>query len=142
MPKEDAKIRCLPGEKSLQAPFIAYVDLECIFKKMQYCQNNPKNSYTERKAKHKTSGYAWCSICSFDDTKNKRHFYWGKDCIEKLYNDLKEFGMETINFKKKEMIPLTNKKIEYYENQKVCSICEKKLCDDKYKKVNMTFIIK
>ena len=24
-------------------------------KKMQYCQNNPKNSYTEKKAKHKPS---------------------------------------------------------------------------------------
>ena len=101
---------------------------------MQYCQNNPKNSYTERKFKHKTSGYARCSICSFDDTENKRHFYWGKDCIEKLYKDLKEFGTEINNFKKKEMIPLTNKKLESYENQKVCYICEKNLCDDKYKK--------
>ena len=31
-------------------------------KKMQYCQNNPENSYTEKKAKHKPSGYAWCSV--------------------------------------------------------------------------------
>ena len=47
-----------------------------------------------------------------------------------------------INFKKKEMIPLTNKVIKSYEKQKVCYICEKKSCDDKNKKVNMTFIIK
>ena len=44
-------------------------------KKTQYCQNNPKNSYTEKKAKHKPSIYAWCSIYSFDDTKNKCYFY-------------------------------------------------------------------
>ena len=69
MPKEHEK-KYLPGENSLKAPFIAYVDLECIFKKMQYCQNNLKNSYTGKKAKHKPSGHAWCSICSFDDTKN------------------------------------------------------------------------
>ena len=68
MPKENEKIKYLPGEKSLKAPFIAYVDLECILKQMQYCQNNPKNSYTERKAKHEPSGYAWSLICSFDDT--------------------------------------------------------------------------
>ena len=49
MPKENEKIKYLPGEKSLKAPFIAYVDLECILKKMQYCQNNPKNSYIEKK---------------------------------------------------------------------------------------------
>ena len=39
-----------------------------------------------------------------------------------------------INFKKKEMIPLTNKKIKSYEKQKVCYICEKEFCDDKNKK--------
>ena len=103
-------------------------------KKMQYCQNNPENSYTEKKAKHKPSGYAWCSICSFDDTKNKRYFYRGKDCIEKLCKDLKEFGTEIINFKKKEMIPLTNKEVKSYEKQKVCQICKKEFCDDKNKK--------
>ena len=48
MPKEHEKIKNLPGEKSLKAPSIAYIDLECIFKKMQYSQNNPKNSYTEK----------------------------------------------------------------------------------------------
>ena len=101
---------------------------------MQYCQNNPKNSYTEKKAKHKPSGYAWCSICSFDDTKNKRYFYRGKDCIEKFCKDLKELGTEMINFKKKEMIPLTNKEIKSYEKQKVCHICKEEFCDDKNKK--------
>ena len=103
-------------------------------KKMQYYQNNPKNSYTEKKAKHKPSGYPWCSICSFDDTKNKHYFYRGKDCIEKFCKDLKEFGTEMINFNKKEMIPLTNKEIKSYERQKVCYICEQNFGDDKNKK--------
>ena len=38
-----------------------------------------------------------CSICSFDETKNKRCFYRGKDCIEKFCKDLNELGMEIIN---------------------------------------------
>ena len=101
---------------------------------MQYCQNNPKNSYTEKKANHKPSGYAWCSICSFDDTKNKHHFYRGKDCTEKFCKDLKQLGTEIINFKKKKMIQLTNKEIKSYEKQKVCYLCEKTFCDDKNKK--------
>ena len=50
--------------------------------------------------------------------------------------------MEIINFKKKEMKPLTNKEIKSYEKQKVCHICEKKVSDDKNKKVNITIIIK
>ena len=78
------KNKILNGEKSLKVPFIICADLECLFKKMQSCQNDPENSYTGKKVKHKLSGYAWCSICSFDDTKNKCYFYRGKDCIVKI----------------------------------------------------------
>ena len=134
MPKEHEKIKHLPGEKSLKAPFIICADFESLLKKTQYCQNNPKNSYSKRKAKHKPSGYAWCSICSFDDTKNKRYFYRGKDCIEKFCKDLKELGTEIINFEEKEMIPLTNKEIKSYEKQKVCHICKEKFCNNKNNK--------
>ena len=51
--------------------------------------------------------------------------------IGEFCKDLKELGMEIINFKKKEMKPLTNKEIKSYEKQKVCHICKKKLCYDK-----------
>ena len=94
---------------SLKVPFIIYADLESLLKKVWSCQNNLENSYTEKKVKHKPSGYGWCSICSFGDTKNKRYFYRGKDCIEKFCKDLKEIGMEIINLEEKEMIPLSNK---------------------------------
>ena len=33
MPKDHEKIKYLPGKKSLKAPSIAYVDLECILSK-------------------------------------------------------------------------------------------------------------
>ena len=33
MPEEHEKIKYLPGEKSLKAPFIAYVNLKCPLKK-------------------------------------------------------------------------------------------------------------
>ena len=72
------------GEKSLKAPFVVIADLECILEKEQSCQNNPENSYTERKAKHKPSGYSESLICLFDATKNRHNFYRGKDCIEKF----------------------------------------------------------
>ena len=71
MPKEHEKIKYLPGENSLKAPFIIHADLERLFKKMSSCKNNPENSYTEKNVKHKPSGYAWCSMCLFDDTKNQ-----------------------------------------------------------------------
>ena len=38
-----------PGEKSLKVLFIIYADLECLLEKTDTCQNNPKESYAEKK---------------------------------------------------------------------------------------------
>ena len=38
------------GEKSLKAPHVFFLDLECFFKKVQSSQNNPEKSYTEKKS--------------------------------------------------------------------------------------------
>ena len=45
------------GEKSLRAPFVIYSDLECLLLKQQSCQNNPNESYTDRKAIHEPCGW-------------------------------------------------------------------------------------
>ena len=42
MPKEHEKIKHLPGEKSLKAPFIIYADLECLLKKYDLVEITPK----------------------------------------------------------------------------------------------------
>ena len=52
-----------------KVPFIIYADLECLPKKEQSCQNNPKNSYIQREAKHKPSGYSLSLNCSYDEKK-------------------------------------------------------------------------
>ena len=46
------------GKNSLKAPFAIYLDLECLLKKEQSCQNNPEKLYTKKKAKHEPSGWA------------------------------------------------------------------------------------
>ena len=58
-----------PGEKPLKHPFIIYADLECLLEKIDTCHNNPAKSYTEKKARHKPSGYSLVTCCSFDKTK-------------------------------------------------------------------------
>ena len=46
MPTENnSTLKYNHGEKSLKIPFAIYVDLEI---KQQPCQNNPKESYTEK----------------------------------------------------------------------------------------------
>ena len=49
MPDEDRKIlKYNPGGKSLKVPFIIYADLECMLRKIDTCQNDPKKSSTEK----------------------------------------------------------------------------------------------
>ena len=135
IPDEDNKIlKYKPGEKSLKVPFIIYVDLEFLLKKINTCQNNPEKSYTEKKAMHKPSGYSLVACCSFDKSKNERKYYRGKDCMKMFCKDLKEQAMKIINYEKKEMIPLTDKEKESYKNQEICYICKKQFCTDENNK--------
>ena len=90
-----------PGEKSLKAPFEICLDLECLLKKEQSCQNNPEKSYTEKNATREPSGWSMFIRSSFDVKQNKRDCYRGKDCIEKLCKKIKERAMEIIYYKKK-----------------------------------------
>ena len=88
-------------EKSLKVPAIIIADLKCLLEKTHSCQNNLEKSSTEKKAKHKPSGYSLFTSCSFDPTKNKRDCYRGKDCIEKFCEGLREHAMKIINYEKK-----------------------------------------
>ena len=134
MPEEGRNIlKYYHGDKSLRVPFIIYADLECLLKKKQPLQNNLENSYTQRKAKHKPSGYSLSLICSFDETKNRRKFYRRKDFTENFCRDLKELVTEIINCKEKEMTTSTSDVITRYESQKVCHICKEEFCYDKNK---------
>ena len=134
MPEEGRNIlKYYHGDKLLRVPFIIYADLECLLKKKQPLQNNLENSYTQRKAKHKPSGYSLSLICSFDETKNRRKFYRRKDFNENFCRDLKELVIEIINYKEKEMTTSTSDVITLYESQKVCHICKEGFCYDKNK---------
>ena len=70
--------------KSLKAPFVIYLNLECLLLKMLSCQNDPKNSCTERKAIHEPTGWTIFTNCSLDAAKNKLDYYRGIDCIKVL----------------------------------------------------------
>ena len=76
MPTDDKNIlKYNHGEKSLKVPFTIYADLECLLIKQQSCQNNPNESYTERKAMHEPCGYSLDLVSSFESKQNKHNFY-------------------------------------------------------------------
>ena len=69
--------------------------------KQQSCQNNPNESYTERKAIHEPCGYSLDLVCSFDSKEDEHSFYRGQDCIKKFCSELKELGTKVVNYEQK-----------------------------------------
>ena len=51
--KYERILKYKPGERSLKVLFMIYADLECLFKKIDTCQSDPKKSSTEKKAEHR-----------------------------------------------------------------------------------------
>ena len=138
MPTKDNNIiKYNQGEKSIKLSFIVYADLECLLEKMSTCYNTLEESSTTKINRHTPSGYSIFTHCSFDKSKNKLDYYRGEDCITKFCKDLREHATKIINYEKKDMIPLTKKVEENYNNQKVCYICKKEFdkSDKKHHKV-------
>ena len=121
-------------EKSLKVLFTIYADLECLLIKQQSCQNNPNDSYIEKKAIHEACGYSTDLVSSFDSKQYKHGYYRGRDFTKKFCEDLKKHVIKIINLFKKDMIPLTDEEIIYYEKQTLCHICKKEFCYDKNEK--------
>ena len=135
--KDNNTIKYNHGEKSIKLPFVVYADLECLLEKMSTCYNNPEELSTTKINKHTPSGYSIFTHCSFDKSKSKLNYYRGEDCMTKFCKDLREHETKIINYEKKDMIPLTKKEEENYNNQKVCYICKKEFdkSDKKHHKV-------
>ena len=123
--KDNNVIKYNHGEKSIKLPFVVYADLKCLLEKMSTCYNNPKESSTTKINKHTLSGYSIFTHCSFNKSKSKLNYYRREDCMTKFCKDLREHATEIINYEKKDIIPLTKKEEENYNNQKVCYICKK-----------------
>ena len=141
MPDENKILKYIQGEKLLKVPYIIYADLDCLLQKIDICKNNPEKSYTEKKAKHKPSGYSLVTCCSFDKFKNERKCYRGKDCMEIFCKDLKDQAMKIINHEKKKIIPLTDEEKEVDEIKKFVINVKKNFVRIKTMKKNSEIIV-
>ena len=106
-------------EKLDKMPYIIYVDLECLVKRIKGCQKNPKISSTTKVGEHIPCGYSMSTMWRFDHTKNKHALYRGKDCMKKLCKSLTEHAQRIIGFEKKKMLPLINKELKSREDAKI-----------------------
>ena len=138
MPTKDNNIiKYNHGKKSMNLLFIIYADLECLLEKMSTCINNPNESSTSKINKHTPSRYSIFTSCSIYESKNKLHYFRGKDCMKKFCKDLKKHATRIINHENKKIIPLTKEEKINYNDKKVCYICKKEFdtIDEKHHKL-------
>ena len=96
--------------KSHKMPYIIYADIEYLIKKIDGYANNPENSSTTKLGEHIPCAYSTSTIWAFDHIGNKHTLYRGKDCMKKFCESLKEHAKSIIDFEKKKMLQLKNKK--------------------------------
>ena len=106
MCSEDTKILAdyNKHKKSDKAPFIIYVDLECIIKKINRYRNNSENLSTTKISEHIPSGFSLSTISSFRSIENKHDVYGGKVCMKTFCEFLRDHVMKIMNLKKKKCI--------------------------------------
>ena len=78
-------------QKSDKAPFITYVNLECIIEKIDGCRNNSENSFTTKANKHIASGFSMFTVSLFRNIENKHDVYRGKRSIQMYTDCIKTF---------------------------------------------------
>ena len=101
MPSEKSKIlEFNQYQKSNKAPFVIYVDHECVIEKINGCKNNPENLSTTKVSEHIPSGFSMSTKSSFRSIENKDDVYRGKDCTKNFCEFSREFAVKIINLKK------------------------------------------
>ena len=76
------------------------------------------------------------TVWAFDHVENKDTLHRGKDCMKKFCSSLREHAKDIIDFEKKNMFPLTKKRIKSHQNAKLCYICGKKILKKLSKSIN------
>ena len=142
MPKDDdgnpKYIKFNNYNRKMRVPFVVYADFECINEKIDTCEPDKRESFTNQYQKHKAVGFCYL-IKSFDDqifppklvkyTAESPDDDIPKIFVDNLEKDIKKIYNDTKFHKKAENISEMDKK--EYENATHCHICERELGEDK-----------
>ena len=142
MPKDDygnpLYIKFKNYNRKMRVPFVVYADFECINEKIDTCEPNKRESFTNQYQKHKAVGFCYL-IKSFDDeifppklvkyTAESPDDDIPKIFVDNLEQDIKKIYNDTKFHKKADNISEMDKK--EYENATHCHICDIELGKDK-----------
>ena len=93
----------------------------------------PKKSSATKIGEHIPCWYSMLTISGFDHIKNEPTLYRRKDCMKKVWWIFERTRKKNNWFW---MLPLTNKKLESYEDAKLCCICGKYYTKILFREIN------
>ena len=116
--------------KQMPAPFIIFAELEAITKKIQGCQPNNTQSYTDKYQKHTGCSYGYKVVCCCDDKYTKPvQIYRDQKPIKKF---MKEMLSEVQHWQKiiatqfKKPLQMTDEDEQHFQAAEECHICNQK----------------
>ena len=99
--------------KSIKAPSSIYADLDSLIKKIIGFKSNPEKLSIRKPDKHIPCSYKISAIWTFYNIEKMHDVNRERTSIKFLWIFTRPSN-KTRNFEKKEMVPLTNKKLESY----------------------------
>ena len=127
--KDDNILKFNNFHKQQPVPFVIYADFEAITEKVQGCQPNNDESYTEAYQKHTDCGYGYKVVCCYDDKYTKPvQIYRGEKAVYKFMEKMLEEVKYCKNIMKKEFnkpLRMTKDNEDKFKKAEDCHICNK-----------------
>ncbi len=114
-------------------PFCVYADLEAITVKVQGCQSNSMNAYTQAIEQHIPCGAA-AVLVDYNQKIVDRFLHRGSDCVDQMMVQFRKWAHFSYNQKRK--FPTYIRQpgdAELLKRTTVCWLCEKPMMDEKDK---------
>ena len=133
MPEKGEQVYFKNHHKQLPVPFVIYADFEALTEKIQGCQPNNENSYTEAYQKHTDCGYGYKVVCCYDDKYSKPvQIHRGENAVHKFMENM----LEEVNWCKSKIKKHFNKPLKMTMENEIdfkkaikCHICDQQYTD-------------
>ena len=113
--------------KQMPVPFVIYANFEAITEKIQGCQPNNTQSYTDKYQRRTGCSYGYEVVCCYDDKYTKpAQIYRGEEPIKKFMEKMLEqlkYCQKTIATKFKKPLKMSDKDEQHFRKANECHIC-------------------
>ena len=133
MPSEEHKWLSYSGRDvaaELKIPYAIFADFEAFTAKIDTCNPDPSNSYTQKLTHHLPSGFAY-TIVGLDE---KPVVYRGDNVVDTFIDHMvekEEYISDLLKTENAKPLKMTDENQRHFEEQINCHICDKKLNNDR-----------